>query len=255
MPPVETNSLWAGSCPLDRRAALTFDTMRPNDFHLLHPLAIPAEQARRQLRLGAGIPTLPELLQATVAHHSHLCPRQVLGVRMGLAGAALLGLESPRRDKRLLVIVETDGCFVSGIEAATGAAVGHRTLIVEDYGKIAATFVDTLTGQALRLAPRPDVRQHARDYAPGEKRHYFAQLHGYQVMPDELLFSAQPVTLQTSLREIVSRAGVRVSCDLCGEEIINERQVATAEGVLCRACAGNGYYEPAPVALPACLPV
>jgi formylmethanofuran dehydrogenase subunit E len=229
--------------------------MRPNDFHLLHPLAIPAEQTRGKFRLGAGRPTLTELLQATAAHHSHLCPRQVLGVRMGLAGAAFLGLESPRRDKRLLVIVETDGCFVSGIEAATGAAVGHRTLLVEDYGKIAATFVDTLTGQALRLAPRPDVRQHARDYAPDETRHYFAQLQGYQVMPDELLFSAQAVTLQTPLQEIVSRAGVRVNCDLCGEEIINERQVTTTYGVFCRACAGTGYYEPAPIALPASLPV
>src|SRR5512135_3550111 len=105
--------------------------------------------------------SLEELLRLAAEDHSHLCPRQVLGVRMGMAGAALLGLQAPRTDKRLLVIVETDGCFVSGIEAATGSAVNHRTLIVEDYGKIAATFVDTLNGQALRLAPRSDVRQRA----------------------------------------------------------------------------------------------
>lgn len=191
------------------------------------------------------MPTLDELLQATAAHHSHLCPRQVLGVRMGNAGAALLGLEAPRTDKRLLVIVEMDGCFVSGIEEATRAAVSHRTLIVEDYGKVAATFVDTLSGQALRLAPRPDVRQRARDYAPGEARHYFAQLYGYQVMPDDVLFSTQAVTLKTPLEEIVSRAGVRVNCSLCGEEIINERQVLQGASVLCRACAGEAYYTTA----------
>jgi formylmethanofuran dehydrogenase subunit E len=201
------------------------------------------------------MPTLDELLKATAAHHSHLCPRQVLGVRMGMAGAALLGLEAPRTDKRLLVIVEMDGCFVSGIEEATGAAVSHRTLIVEDYGKVAATFVDTLSGQATRLAPRPDVRQRARDYAPREARHYFAQLYGYQVMPDDVLFSTQAVTLKTPVEEIVSRAGVRVNCDLCGEEIINERQVMTSYGVFCRACAGDCYYEPVPVALPVYLSV
>jgi formylmethanofuran dehydrogenase subunit E len=199
--------------------------------------------------------TLEELLQVTVASHSHLCPRQVLGVRMGMAGAALLGLETPRADKRLLVIVETDSCFVSGIEAATGAAVSHRTLMVEDYGKIAATFVDMVSGEAVRLAPRQDVRQRARDYAPHEARHYFAQLHGYQVMPDDVLFSVQAVTLKTPVGEIVSRAGVRVNCDLCGEEIINERQVVTSYGVFCRACAGDCYYEPAPIVLPAYLSV
>jgi formylmethanofuran dehydrogenase subunit E len=199
--------------------------------------------------------TLDEILQATAAHHSHLCPRQVLGVRMGMVGAALLGLDAPRTDKRLLVIVETDGCFVSGIEAATGAAVGHRTLIVEDYGKIAATFIDTLDGQALRLAPRRDIRQRALDYAPGETRHYFAQLYGYQVMPGDVLFSSQAVTLKTPVGEIVSRAGVRVDCDLCGEEIINERQVLTSYGIFCRACAGDCYYELAPIALPAYMSV
>ena len=37
---------------------------------------------------------------------------------------------------------------------------------VEDYGKVAATFVDTHTGRAIRIAPRPAIRQYARAYAP-----------------------------------------------------------------------------------------
>src|SRR5512147_77469 len=97
---------------------------------------------------------LPTLLAASAARHSHLCPRQVLGVRTGLAGLAALSLLPPLRDKRLLVIVETDGCFTDGIEVSTGVAVGHRTLRVEDYGKIAATFVNIPTGEALRISPR-----------------------------------------------------------------------------------------------------
>ncbi len=36
---------------------------------------------------------------------------------MGLAGASALGLDVPRSDKGLLVILETDGCFADGIEA------------------------------------------------------------------------------------------------------------------------------------------
>ncbi|MCX7853385.1 MAG: FmdE family protein [Caldilineales bacterium] len=187
---------------------------------------------------------LRTLLELSSARHSHLCPRQVLGVRIGLAGAAALGLEAPRRDKRLLVIVETDGCFVSGIEVATGAAVHHRTLRIEDYGKVAATFVDVETGQAVRVTPRLDVREKARLYAPAEKRRYFAQLKAYQIMPDEELLALYEVTLNTPVGTLVSRPGVRVNCTLCGEEIINEREVWQDGQCLCRTCAGASYYRP-----------
>ncbi len=187
---------------------------------------------------------LENILQLSSSWHQHLCPRQVLGARMGLAGAAALGLAIPRRDKRLLVIGETDGCFSSGIEAATGCSVRHRTLRVADYGKIAATFVDVKTETAVRLAPQPDVRQKAPTYAPDEKKHYYAQLVGYQHMPDAELLTIQAVRLTTPVGALVSRAGVRVNCAICGEEIINEREVGHGERPLCVACAGPAYYTP-----------
>ncbi len=185
-----------------------------------------------------------ELLALSSARHSHLCPRQVLGVRMALAAGAALGLELPRTDKRLLVIAETDGCFIDGLEVAAGVSAGHRTLKIEDYGKVAATFVDTQTGQALRLAPQPGVRELAGEYAPGERRHYFAQLQAYQVMPAEVLFSAVPVRLVVPVERILSRPGVRVNCCACGEEIINERELVVAGRPYCRSCLGQGYYHP-----------
>jgi formylmethanofuran dehydrogenase subunit E len=188
--------------------------------------------------------SLEKLLQTSSARHSHLCPRQVLGVRMGLYGAALLGLELPVSDKRLWVIVETDGCFADGIEVSTGASVGHRTLRVEDYGKVAATFVDAETGEAVRVAPRLDVRQRAPFYVTDEPRQYFAQLKAYQGMPDKELFSVQAVRLAPSIEVIISRAGVRVNCAACGEEIINEREVMIDGQPCCRSCAGRAYYQP-----------
>jgi formylmethanofuran dehydrogenase subunit E len=193
--------------------------------------------------------SLNDVLEISTARHSHLCPRQVLGARIGLAGTRVLGLETPRRDKRLLVILETDGCFADGVEAATGCTVGHRTLRVEDYGKVAATFVDVKTGQAVRIAPALDVRQRAYSYAPEEKRHYFAQLAAYPVMPDDELLSIQEVYLASPVEALVSRAGVRVNCDSCGEEIINEREVIRDRSTLCRTCAGQGYYQPLSIAV------
>lgn len=185
---------------------------------------------------------LSDLLPKSSCHHSHLCPRQILGVRLGLLGMKALGFEAPPDKKRLLVIVETDGCFADGVIAATDCTVGHRTLRVEDYGKTAAVFVDTVTGQVVRVAPALDIRQKAYAYAPDEPRHYFAQMQAYQVMPDEKMFTVAPVALKTPIEVIVSRPGVRVNCDACGEEIINEREVKRGSLILCRACAGNAYY-------------
>lgn len=186
---------------------------------------------------------LQAILRASSARHKHLCPRQVLGARIGIAGAAALGLTLPRTDKRLLVILETDGCFADGVEVATGCTVGHRTLRVADYGKIAATFVDVQTEHAVRVFPQPDVRVRAHAYAPSESRHYFAQLHGYQIMPDAELLTVQAVTLKTPVAVLVSRPGVRVNCTRCGEEIINERELWVAGQPYCRACGGQGYYQ------------
>lgn len=185
---------------------------------------------------------LENLLEQSMARHSHLCPRQVLGVRMALAGAELLGFELPRTDKSMIIITETDGCFLDGLEVATGLTPGHRTLRIVDYGKIAATFVDVKKGQAVRMAPLPDVRQQAYLFAPGETRHYFAQLQGYQLMPADILFSATWVTLSPSADVIMSRPDVRTECSACGEEIINEREVVIEDKVFCQSCCGNSYY-------------
>jgi formylmethanofuran dehydrogenase subunit E len=189
---------------------------------------------------------LREYLAASSAKHSHLCPRQVLGVRLALAGVGALGLVLPRTDKRLLAIVESDGCFSDGVAVVTGCSVGHRTLRVEDYGMVAATFVDTLTEYAVRVSPQIDVRQRASAYARGEDRIYFAQLSGYQIMPDDELVDIRPVHLHPSVKTLLSLPGIRAICERCGEEITNERQVIRDGQVLCRVCAGPAYFSYTP---------
>lgn len=186
---------------------------------------------------------IQHLLDISSRDHSHLCPRQILGVRLGLAGMKSLGFDAPPDKKQLLIISETDGCFADGVSAATNCTVGHRTLRVEDYGKVAAVFADVKTNIALRVAPVNDIRQRAYAYAPDEPRHYFAQMQAYQVMPDKEMFTINEVQLDTSIEAIVSRPGIRVGCDVCGEEIMNEREVKQNGLTLCRACAGTSYYH------------
>jgi formylmethanofuran dehydrogenase subunit E len=188
---------------------------------------------------------LDDILERSTARHSHLCPRQGLGARMALAALDILRIEAPIAKPTGLVIVETDGCFADGLQEACGAAVGHRTLRIEDVGKVAATFVNVDTGRAIRLCPSSEARSRARLYAPGEEQDYTAQLLGYQRMPAGELFRVQDVVLDPPLAAILSIPTARSACQGCGEEIINERQVVVNGQTLCRTCAQGSYYRTA----------
>jgi formylmethanofuran dehydrogenase subunit E len=161
---------------------------------------------------------------------------------MGLLAGERLGIELPQPGKRLLAIVETDGCFADGVAVATNCWMGRRTLRLEDYGKVAATFVDSQSGAALRLAPHAAARARASAYAPEAHNRWEAMLFGYQRLPAEELFSLQAVTLRQPIQQTVSRAGARSACEACGEEILNGRETTVAGRTLCRACAAGAYY-------------
>ena len=185
---------------------------------------------------------LDELLKTSATHHRKICPRQVLGVRIGLLAGRLFEMHLPQPEKRLLAIAETDGCFVDGLSAATGCYVGRRTLRIEDYGKTAVTFVDTFTEQAIRVAPRASAREQAWEFAPSARNKWEAQLIGYKHIPDEFLFCWQRVELTIPVKQIIGQAGRRVTCEICKEEIINQREVIHEGTTLCKSCAGESYF-------------
>ncbi|HSG45053.1 MAG TPA: FmdE family protein [Anaerolineales bacterium] len=187
--------------------------------------------------------SLEEILKESSSRHRHLCPRQVLGARMALYASELLDLELPRDDKRLLVIAETDGCTVDGLIAATHCRVGSRTLRILDFGKVAATFADSQLDISIRVCPRHNIRTIAQNHAPNAKNKWEAMLMGYQSMPADVLFSASHVHLDTPLDQILSKPGKKSMCEMCGEEIINGREVFKNNVVQCRACAGDSYYQ------------
>lgn len=193
---------------------------------------------------------LEEILEDSAQRHKHLCPRQVLGARIGLRGLRELDLVTengtPRfsnEHKRLFTIVETDGCGMDGIAVAVDCAVGRRTLRVLDYGKVAATFVDTQTGRAVRVNPTAASRELAYEYAPDAPSRWHAYLKAYYLIPDDEMLHVADVCLSPTVEEIISKPGARTACAICGEEIINEREVIVDQRVLCRPCSGNTYYK------------
>lgn len=186
---------------------------------------------------------LQACLERASVGHRRLCPRQVLGVRMGMLAGVELGLVLPQQEKRLFAFVETDGCMVDGVVAATGCTVGRRSMRIVDFGKVAATFVDTLTGEAIRIRPHPQARERARNWAPPELDDWHAMMEGYRDLPAEEILEARPAGLRVSMAALIGRPGLRVPCEMCGEEIMNGREVTIGGRFLCRGCAGDAYAD------------
>ncbi len=183
-----------------------------------------------------------ELLQEAVAFHGHLCPGQVLGVRMTMAGCRALGIEDPKAThKNLVIFVEIDRCATDAIQAVTGCSLGKRTLKHLDYGKMAATFVNVPTGKAVRVVARDDARERAGLYAPNVTDARKAQIAAYRTMPEAELLRLEPVVIKPGW---LDRQRVRVPCQICSEGVNYGREVVSDGRSLCRSCFAGGYYAP-----------
>jgi formylmethanofuran dehydrogenase subunit E len=70
------------------------------------------------------------------------------------------------------------------------------------------------------------------------------QMRAYREMPDEELFAASWVRVTLGPEEFPGYKGERAVCVECGEGINFKREVIRDGRVLCKACAGERYYEP-----------
>ncbi|MGH7817431.1 MAG: molybdopterin-guanine dinucleotide biosynthesis protein B, partial [Candidatus Binatia bacterium] len=190
---------------------------------------------------------LEELLQESSSIHGHHCAGQVLGVRMAMLGCREVGIDEPKGCKKLVVYVEMDRCATDAVQAVTGCSLGKRTLKFLDYGKMAASFINTETQQAVRVLAKDGTRALAPLYVQDTANPREAQKQAYRIMPEEALFSIKPVALQVPAQDMPGYRGTRVQCAECGEGINYHREVALGGRTLCIPCAqgrllpnGNG---------------
>ena len=62
-------------------------------------------------------------------------------------------------------------------------------------------------------------------------------------MPDGGLIFIQRVELTIPASRIISHQYARAVCSICGEEVINEREVVVEGKAVCKTCAYGGYYQ------------
>lgn len=187
-----------------------------------------------------------ELLQESVAKHGHLCAGQVLGVRMAMLGCRLVGIDDPQAPqfrKNLIVFVEIDRCATDAIESVTGCKMGKRTLKFKDFGINAATFVNLKTLTAYRLVSTESSREACQAYAPHQADPHRQQIEGYIKMPDELLFDIQKVHVDLPETDMPGPPKSHATCCRCGQVVRDGKEKRVGHQILCRPCAGEGYFH------------
>jgi formylmethanofuran dehydrogenase subunit E len=192
------------------------------------------------------MPSLDELLEECGRLHGHLCAGQLLGVRMALLGCRLLGIADPRGAdrKNLIVWVEIDRCMTDALSAVTGVRLGKRSLKYRDYGKVAATFLNLRTKEAVRIVALDESRGLADARYPFLENRKERQFRAYREAAEEELFKVERVSVEYGEMDAPGRPLARVACARCGEGVNDGREIKTREGEsLCRPCAQGGYYQ------------
>jgi formylmethanofuran dehydrogenase subunit E len=185
-----------------------------------------------------------ELLDTATRFHGHLCAGQIIGVRMAMLGLRELGITDPlgRDRKKLLVFVEVSRCAADAIMTVTGCRVGKRSFKIVDTGKVAATFINLETLQGVRIIATSDVQEKIAARYPGVDEGA-AQKSAYREMADRELFTVQEVSVQLKPEDTPGTPASKVSCAICGEKVLDKRDIEQNGKALCRPCAtGNTYY-------------
>lgn len=177
--------------------------------------------------------TFEEDIEIARKYHGHMRGGIVLGVRLARYACEVLGIDDPRKDRDLVVYVEAARCVSDGAYAVTGLTIGKGRLKLVDVGRMAMTFVESKTGRAVRVVPRPEVPKIGKDCDP------IAFLSAFS---DEELFEVQMVRVDIAPEDM---PGVhrKTTCEECGEIVMDGREVAEGGRTLCKVCAGKlAYY-------------
>ncbi len=145
--------------------------------------------------------------------------------------------------KRLITFVEIDRCATDAVGVVTGCRLGKRALKFRDWGKVAATFVDLDSDRAVRVCARETSKTLARQMHPEIANKNQQQMLAYREISNDDLFTVQWVKVSLPPEELPGYKGERIVCAQCGEGINFQREVWRDGVILCRACAGERYYE------------
>lgn len=185
-----------------------------------------------------------DLVERAVGYHGSLCPGLAMGIQA--ARLALSEIGHSTESDRLVAVAETDICAIDAVQALTGCTLGNRNLLLRDYGKNVFTFWRPSDGKAVRIAGRPAwdaayqaLRKKAstETLTPAEEAELASATDAearriLAVLPAEL-YSVTPVKAPVPR---TSQVDVWITCDGCGEHVMEDRTRRRHGHQLCVPC-------------------
>ncbi len=174
--------------------------------------------------------------------HGGICPGIVLGTRVSIAGMRELGMSPLEKNRSLIVYVEIDRCMADAIQAITGCSLGHRSMKYMNYGKFAATFIDTGSGRAVRISVIDKGRASpVKDETKGEEGMKDA-IKLLSEAPEGQLLRIQRVRVSIPEDDMPGLPRHRETCSVCGEKVLDHKETLIDGKPLCKNCANGSYY-------------
>lgn len=173
-------------------------------------------------------------LEEAAKFHGGVCVGIAMGTKITLAALGALGLDPSRKTRDLIVYTEIDRCMTDAVQAITGCSLGRRSLKHVDYGKFAATFVNIVTGKAVRATIREDFSTR------GPKEEVIRSI---ALTPYNDMVILQEVQVMIPETDLPGPPREKAVCTACGERVVDARVVVRDGATFCRACADGAYYN------------
>ncbi len=195
----------------------------------------------------------PEDLKAAIRFHGHMCPGLAIGYRAARAALAHLAI-GRAEDEELVAVAESDGCGIDAFQVLLGTTMGKGNLIYQDLGKHAYTVFDRKRGRAVRVAMKPgpfrrtpEQEEISRKVMSGEaseeEEKTFSSFRAKRVEEilaedENTLFKIEKVSSEPPERARIFNS---VTCEFCGEPVMEPRARVRDGKMSCISCAGVHY--------------
>jgi formylmethanofuran dehydrogenase subunit E len=106
-------------------------------------------------------------------------------------------------------------------------------LRLKDYGRMAATFFNTVSSRAFRVRTVFEGKVDPEDQTAARAVLYLG---------DERVVEWREVTVHLRPEELPGKPRRVVTCAVCGERVFDGKDTITAAGPVCQACSRGSYY-------------
>ena len=191
-----------------------------------------------------------EYYDFAVKFHGHSCPGMLSGLIMSIYVLENFNVNRSI-DEELVTISEGSSCMVDSIQAVLGTTLGKGNLIMKDYGKNAATFLNRKTGKGIRISfnflkmreklQLEDIRSALQELKIEERSDYIKKLY-FKLLefPLDEILNVEQVNMKFPEEAQIHET---ITCEICEEGVMSTRIREINGKKMCISCAEGKYWE------------